>query len=333
MYELPTKADFERNLSTIILSANQKADEEQRRLTHEFAAKGRGRSGALIASVAKCLDAIHTEAVDRAVRIIRDFSLRMSLTAKEVAPWARLHLENLGTSLLAQIPEAGFRDARQHVLMQYAPAFHQRLEGALRDIEIGFIGGHSVIVKDSDRRFEALRKFYDARHKTDWVDISAGSSQEEQKITANICRQLAQSSLIEWKPLGNLPMGMGRITDQGVNVIEGNAASPIAITIDSRQISVRGSANVQIGDKNVQTVSTENDADVIQRLVGLLASSENPVDDAAKADIVKLVEFANKGNMPEVKPLFQRLFGLAKETVKQTAWGILVTMISKQLGM
>lgn len=105
--------------------------------------------------------------------------------------------------------------------------------------------------KDSDRRARVLRTLYDTRHQIDWRPMPAANqalSSEEVKILLNICRQLAESELIEWKTLAGWQFGLARITSQGIDVIEGNIASPIALTVDARRISVTGSANVQIGD-------------------------------------------------------------------------------------
>jgi hypothetical protein len=138
-----------------------------------------------------------------------------------------------------------------------------------RDIEIGFDGGRSMpaLVKDADRRAVILRKFYDERHIRSWVGFPAepNASQEDKLITANICYQLYESGLIEWRtpssdrrPMRGLPEGMGRITNLGVDVIEGNTKAPIAISID-RSISVSGSTLVQIGDRNTQDIRVNAD--------------------------------------------------------------------------
>jgi hypothetical protein len=76
-----------------------------------------------------------------------------------------------------------------------------------RDIEIGFDGGRSMpaLVKDADRRAVILRKFYDERHIRSWVGFPAepNATHEDKLITANICYQLDESGLIEWKTPGS----------------------------------------------------------------------------------------------------------------------------------
>jgi hypothetical protein len=141
--------------------------------------------------------------------------------------------------------------------------FKQRLDGALRDFEIGFIGGRSMAIKDSDRRAVILQKFYEARHvKGGFISlpVDPSASEEERLIAANICRHLGESGLIEWKGfLGPEVDGAGRITSLGIDVVEGNTPAPIAITIDSRQYSVHGSSNVQIGEGNAQGITIRAD--------------------------------------------------------------------------
>jgi hypothetical protein len=59
-------------------------------------------------------------------------------------------------------------------------------------------------MKDSDRRAIVLQAFYDRRHTHAWtelpVDVSAPAAE---KITvSNICAQLAEHGLVEWKSPG-----------------------------------------------------------------------------------------------------------------------------------
>jgi hypothetical protein len=263
LYAHPVKADLDRNLSTLFHAANHKARDENNRLITEFAGRGMERSTSLISAVMRSLDTIHQEAFATAMPVLCDFAKRMQWPVAEIATLARPHLENLSNSLLAGVPQASFPDEWQRVQAQYALVFKQRLDGALRDLEIGFIGGRSVVVKDSDRRAVILQRFYEARHVKGGftsLPVDPSASEEERLIAANICRQLDESGLIDWKgSLGPGIDGAGRITSRGIDVIEGNASPPIAITIDSRQYSVHGSSNVQIGEGNAQDITIRAD--------------------------------------------------------------------------
>jgi hypothetical protein len=152
MYEFPTKADLDRNLSIILHAAHHKARAECASLKCDFAARGMSlKSTSLIGGVVGSVDPIHKEALAQAMRIVLNVAERMQVAPKQIIPWARPHLENLGNTLLAQIPPAGFPAEQQRIMAQYRLVFQQRLDGALRDIEIGFIEGRSLAPTDSDR--------------------------------------------------------------------------------------------------------------------------------------------------------------------------------------
>lgn len=55
--------------------------------------------------------------------------------------WARPHLENLSNAVLGGIPPNGFPDDHQRITRQYQAVFQQRVDGTLREVEIGFVRG------------------------------------------------------------------------------------------------------------------------------------------------------------------------------------------------
>ena len=77
----------------------------------------------------------------------------------------------------------------------------------------------------------------------------------------------------------------------------------------------------------------DNDSEVIEYLSKLLAFEDPSFNEAKKRDVVELVNTAKTGDLGKVKPIFQGLFGVAKETVKQAAWGVITAYVSKQLGI
>jgi hypothetical protein len=251
MYEQPASADLDRILSTLTQEVQDQARAAKARVAGASESQGWALSSRFIAYVADALDPLHKEAIAEAMHTVRDFADRMRRPASEVAMMARPRLENLAAALLSEIPDAtGFTHEQQQIRRECAQRFQARLDDALRDIGIGFIGGRSLTIKDSDRRLLALQTFYDQRHQQDWTPFPAdpATSQQERTVALNIGQQLAQGGLIEWKSNPGAGFGMGRITNRGVDVIEGNAPSPIALTVDARQYSVAGSSNVQIGD-------------------------------------------------------------------------------------
>jgi hypothetical protein len=74
----------------------------------------------------------------------------MQMTPAEIALIARPHLASIGNSVLGQLPSAGFPAVHQKIRQQYEAVFAQRLEGALRDFEIGFANGRNQIRRLAD---------------------------------------------------------------------------------------------------------------------------------------------------------------------------------------
>jgi hypothetical protein len=76
-----------------------------------------------------------------------------------------------------------------------------------------------------------------------------------------------------------------------------------------------------------------NDSEVIEYLAKLLALHDPSCGDEGKRQVVELVNTAKTGDLGKAKPIFQRLYGGAKEMIKQTAWGVITAYVSKQLGL
>ena len=64
-----------------------------------------------------------------------------------------------------------------------------------------------------------------------------------------------------------------------------------------------------------------------------MAKAGKPVDEATKADLTAMVSAANSGNMAVAKPIFQRVYGMVAEPIKEIAYGVLAAIIAKQMGM
>jgi hypothetical protein len=68
------------------------------------------------------------------------------MTPAALGAAARPILENLEIEWLAPLRTGRYPQPQGHnVALQYAQVFRQRLDRALRDIEIGFIGGHEIV--------------------------------------------------------------------------------------------------------------------------------------------------------------------------------------------
>jgi hypothetical protein len=152
-------------------------------------------------------------------------------------------------------------------------------------------------VKDAYRRALILQKLYDVRHTQGWtrLPLEANNTQEEQIIEFNICDQLRQNGLIEFQPYYS-HVGDAKITDLGVDVIEGTKEASIAISID-RRVSVSGSAFVQIGNENTQDIRINSD-----KIVAAINDSSATLTEKedAKSLFQKVLE----------NPLLSKIFGL-----------------------
>ena len=118
-------------------------------------------------------------------------------------------------------------------------------------------------MNDQEARGIVLRRLYDLREVKQRAELSdfAETGLAADKV-GSILEQLAQTGLIEWRPLKagfqsreEYLAVMARITAFGVDVIEGGAKPQMAINIDA-SVNVHGSQGVQIGGSgNVQNVN------------------------------------------------------------------------------
>jgi len=205
MYRPPTTTDFQRKLGDILAQTREAAGRGDQRIRVEHASRGLGQSGPLISAVAQHLDRLHEAAIEEAMRLVDNFAVR-GLNPVELGKSAKPILETIGEEFVNRVPFLGheaLNNATEQVRTVYRGKFKKRLDGALRDIEIGFIGGQNMAmpVKDADRRAVILQRLYEERHVRSWTafPLDPTASQEEKIIAGNICTQLQQAGLIEWK--------------------------------------------------------------------------------------------------------------------------------------
>lgn len=170
---------------------------------------------------------------------------------------------------------------------------------------------------DNELRGIVLQKFYDLRHETRFVDFELlrTLSPENAVAVSNICEQLDQHGLIDWKSCGGISDhlgGMGRITARGSDVIEKTVNSPITITLNStndHRISVNASSNssVQVGNNNNQTLTLNLD------------SLNSAIEKSAASPSEKI----------EAKSVIAKI---ADSKLLQTALGVIVTTAIKSFG-
>jgi hypothetical protein len=138
MFEQPAIKDIDYALSMLMHEARREVADEKNRITSEAIKHGALQSNRVVVVIADAVDRIHKESVEKAKQILLDFIPRMKKPATEITARARLHLDNLSTAVLAEVPPNGFPDDHQRITKQYQAHFQQRVEGALREVEIGY---------------------------------------------------------------------------------------------------------------------------------------------------------------------------------------------------
>lgn len=143
-------------------------------------------------------------------------------------------------------------------------------------------------MNDNELRGKLLKELYENRREP-WTQIGLDHFNDSAaQETVRIAEQLSQHSLIEFKMLNRHLGGQARITAFGVDVIEGTARSPIAISIgDSQTINISNSSYVQVGDNNSQTINSGVHA-LIKTINESTASQAEK--DEAKSLLKKLLE-------------------------------------------
>jgi hypothetical protein len=144
MCDTPQKSDFQRNISSITQKSEAAAHAERLRIISDAIVKGAAQSNRIIIAVIIPFEKLYSKTVEDVMQLIRDFVERTSLNATELREIARVEVESFADRLLSQLPDGGFPHDAARIRGEYREKFRQHLEGALRDIQIGFIGGRKI---------------------------------------------------------------------------------------------------------------------------------------------------------------------------------------------
>jgi hypothetical protein len=111
-------------------------------------------------------------------------------------------------------------------------------------------------MKDSEVRGIILKRLYEIRHANHgMIDVpdGLGITNIPPQVLGNCAVQLDEQGLIKFRQyMGqNYRSGHASITAHGVDVVEENAQSSIAIMLD-QSVNIHGSSNVQVGQGNTQ---------------------------------------------------------------------------------
>jgi hypothetical protein len=148
MSQTPQIADFQRNVGSITQKSEAEAHAERLRITSDATMRGAGGNRVIIAVIIP-FEKLYDKTVEDVMWLIADFAERSSLTPTELGTIARVEVESFADRLLGQLPGAGFPQDAARIRGEYREKFQQRLDGALRDIQIGFIGGRKITTAPS----------------------------------------------------------------------------------------------------------------------------------------------------------------------------------------
>ena len=147
MYQSPTIFDFQRNLDMLIHRGEHQARAAAVNVKSDHASRGLSDSTTVITMYINNASEIHQDIIRHAMEMIADFCSRNTeLSPGGLAGTARNRLAGFGTFLLTAIPRTSFTQEAQRFRTQYTNIFRQRLDAALRDIQIGFIGGRKIAI-------------------------------------------------------------------------------------------------------------------------------------------------------------------------------------------
>jgi hypothetical protein len=147
-------------------------------------------------------------------------------------------------------------------------------------------------MKDMEVRGIILQKLYDIRHSNNgmvMIPDGLGLMSIEPSVLGNCAAQLRDQRLITFSEIlgAGHRAGFGSITAFGVDVVEGNTRSPIAVSIDS-SINVSGSQGIQIGGhSNIQNVTFD-----LEKMISMVDSAGGTITEKeeAKSLLKKLAE-------------------------------------------
>jgi hypothetical protein len=140
-FQEPKKGDLDRALSLLMREARTKLALEANRIKSNAIKAGALRGNRVIITIAEAAEEQHKDVMKQASLILLDFTERMAVPPAEITAWARPHFENLGHVLLGGIPPNGFPADHKRICAQCDAQFRQRVDGVLRDVEIGYVKG------------------------------------------------------------------------------------------------------------------------------------------------------------------------------------------------
>lgn len=176
-------------------------------------------------------------------------------------------------------------------------------------------------MRDVELRGAILQRFYDYRHRgiLQLTDIVAAVRGTEALLAASISEQLAKAGLVEWKTSKTMTGvgGIGRITAEGVAVIEGHREPLITLSLHGR--GVVGGARASL--RMVGPLASANPA-LLDKALAAIDQTSSPLADKAAAKTLIRELGANPLAWSALRAMFGASFDEAARTqgaVKQAS--------------
>lgn len=341
MFGTGDKADFERMLNAMLLRAKTEASRISAQVEAQAASHGSVLSSGTPIRMEELLTPIHENALANAMRLIVQFSENTKIPIAELSKVAMPRLYAFTTEITERMANAANRISLGQMSFQARKRFDQRVEDALKDVGIGFIGGAAIVAentKNQSKALQLLKVLYDAtRSKTEPVfieELTTGLPEEEAKAA---WRYLKDHGLID---TFSIPY-TARINGVGVDAIEVAKQRPdlpsanfplVTYNIVYNTMHVETIENSPVQQGGVQSTQQQtitysgNQISDLTRFVNELAShlEELPIDAAQKrkADAQLATLRAQLSDEPD--PVIVRQAGRTLRNILEGAIGSLL---------
>ena len=294
MFKTGDIADFERMLDDILGRAKVHALHTSAQVEAEAAKHGSLMSSSTPQVMEQRLAPIHESTLADAMRLIVQFSERTGISISELSEAANPKLTAFTSEITERMAIAANRMNLEQLRTQARQRFNQRVEHAIKDVNIGFIQGRSAIVTENStiqskamRLLEAL--YRETRDKTEPVFIEGlgtGLSEEEAQTAWHYLRDrgLIQTYSIPYT---------ARINAAGIDAIEGAQRRPDQPSVNFPSVSY----NIV---HNTMNVGTMNNSPVLQGGVHSTHSQSVAYSDQDLYDLNRLVTELST-NLDELK--------------------------------
>jgi hypothetical protein len=147
MFEKPNKGDVISILSAVGNNARQQADAERTKVERTFHAGGAGSNAGVVNYVARAVDEVHINYLKEAMSILASYLGQVDATPREMTEWAKPELEKIADMVIGEITSHYHSDLAKDARRNGKDVFHQRIDHALREFQLGRVNGKVIKVE------------------------------------------------------------------------------------------------------------------------------------------------------------------------------------------